>query len=233
MSPGLRLYVMICVTLIAWQKSSQLACAQFEMEPEPGRLGRFEITVNTKPSTNISLEELALDPDQDKKISAPTASSTTRRFLYRIRQEGYLAFDEEQWVGKIQFKMFNRPATQSPRYTRLAELLADVNKSIGEFRVTLNDYHQYGLRLIDFCNDPKFKSVDDLEASTSALHKRYGELLKMRDSIARNLAELTGELGCKEVAEDYKKKLKELEDSLDKILSKSQTFTETYEKLKQ
>jgi|GEM_PF-549716 len=227
-----RLYIIIWATLLVWQASSPKAWAQSEVESELDRLGQFEITVNTKPPKNISIEDLTLDPDQDKKLNVPTADSKKKRFLYRLRHEGYMAFEEEQWVGRIQFKMFNRPATQSRQYAELAQLLTDVNQGIKEFKETLHDYQQYGIRLIDFCNYPLFRSIDGLEASLRVELDTYKQLLDMRQRIANDLMELTGEVGCKEVAEDYRKKLKDLRGNLNRILSQTQPLGQRYQGLK-
>ncbi len=228
---ALRLKIMMWTAVVVFLISAANAWAQTEVEPEPDRVGEFQITVKTQPPQTISIEDFTLDPDEDKTLSA-TSGAAPRRFLYRIRQEGFMAFDEELWVNRIQFKMFNKPATQSQQYKELAELLTDVNRSIREFKETLNDYYQYGTRLIDFCDDPQFKSLNSLDAAIGVQLAHYNQLLKMRQSIAKDLVMLTGEIGCRDVAADYKKKLSDLRGSMNKILVGTHPLGDRYKELK-
>ncbi len=228
----LRFKIMVWAVFVVSLITTSVAWAQAEVEPEPERVGEFQIRVKTQPPQTISIDNFTLDPDEDKKLSAAPGVATPRRFFYRIRQEGYMAFDEEQWVNNIHFKMFNRPATQSQQYKGLAELLTDVNRSIKDFKETLNDYYQYGSRLIDFCNDPEFKSLNGLDSTIGVHLAHYNQLLKLRQSIANDLILLTGDVGCRDVAADYKKKLADLRGSMNKILAGSQSAGERYKELK-
>ncbi|MGB9616193.1 MAG: hypothetical protein ACP5M0_03380 [Desulfomonilaceae bacterium] len=226
----LRFRIMMWTALVVFLISAANAWAQTEVEPEPDRVGQFQITVKTLPPQTISIEDFTLDPDEDKKLTA--GATAQRKFLYRIRPEGFMAFDEEKWVNRIQFKMFNQPATQSQQYKELAELLTDVNRSIREFKETLNDYYQYGTRLIDFCDDPQFKSLNSLDAAIGVQLAHYNQLLKIRQSIVKDLVMLTGEIGCRDVAADYKKKLSDLRGSMNKILAGTHPLGDRYKELK-
>ena len=227
---GIRFEIMMWAALVLCLLSASAAWAQTEVEPEPDRVGQFQITVKTQPPRTISIEDFTLDPDEDKALSA-TPGAGPRRFLYRIRQEGFMAFDEEQWVDKIQFNMFNKPATQSQQYRELAELLTDVNRAIKDFKETLNDYYQYGTRLINFCDDPTFKSLNSLDAVIGVQLAHYNQLLKMRQSIAIDLKKLTGDIGCRDIAADYKKRLSDLRGNMNKILAGTQSLGDRYKEL--
>ncbi len=228
----LRLVVLICSALLVSSVSPNSVCSQSELDYDHEVLGDFEIKVKTDPPKTIAIDRLFLDPDQDKHLNKSAVGSTARRFLYRISQEGYMAFDETEWVEKIRFKMFNAPATQRQQYIRLAELLTDVNQAIKEYRDTLNDYNQHAMRLLNFCNDPEFKSIDDLEASIKLQRSNYEKLLSIRDDVAQNLMKLTGEARCKDLVEEYRKKLRDLKGSLNKITAVSHTFKDRHEELR-
>jgi len=223
--------ISICVVLVLCL-SPQSFCSEDRDAGPHDRSGHFEVTVKTSQGAKINIEDLAVDRDQDERLNSFNASSPPKKFLYRVRQEGFLGFDQEAWVDKMRFELFNTPAIQRSEYRSLAQLLEEIATSIRQSKEVLHDYYQYGMRMINFCDPPVFTSLHQLDAAITAQREQYRKLEALRDNVAASLRELTEDRDCKEVLEDYKRQLTAASQNLSQLTGKYGSFRQRYESLK-
>src|SRR5271157_5668624 len=125
-----------------------LVGAQEEIQPrEKTRDGLFEITLKSLEPRTMIVDELVRDRDLN-----PGA-------LYRVKVGGYLAFDESEWVDKIEFKLFDRPVTELPQYRRYSELLTEINQKIWELKQQFDSYDLLALRMMNLCDESRFPTL--------------------------------------------------------------------------
>jgi len=175
-----------------------LPCAAYSQEtapPEKVRDGRFEITLKTPDHRRIIVDELVRDRDLN-----PAS-------IYRVSTGGYMAFDESEWVDKIEFKVFDRPVTQLEPYKKFAELLVDINEKIWAIKQTLGSYDQLAFRMMNICDKSRFpnlQSIDDNIVQQLTIYKR---LLLLRALVTNSLNRFVRDRSCIDRYADYQKSL--------------------------
>jgi hypothetical protein len=178
---------LICSTLGI---GSGLAMAQSELPPvapagqEKARDGIFEITLKTPEKTKMVTDELVRDRDLD-----PSA-------LYRVKTGGYLAFDENEWVDKIEFKLFDKPVVELPQYKRYSELLSDINQKIWEIKQQLDRYDLLALRMMNMCDRSKFPTLQSIDENVLQQLTVYKKLVLLRALVVNSLDRLLTERSC-------------------------------------
>jgi hypothetical protein len=168
--------------------------------------GRFEITVKSPDSRRISADELVRDPD------------LSPGFLYRVRSGGYLAFDEAEWVDKIEFKAYDIPLVALDQYKKLAKHLADINSRLSEIRTIMASYGQTGMRLLNICGKKKFDSFSEIDKPLAQHVAVYRDLIILRDLVVNSLNRLARERTCVDRYDKYNEDLEKIQDGLTKIL---------------
>jgi hypothetical protein len=169
--------------------------AQDTAPPEKVRDGRFEITLKTPDHRRIVVDELVRDRDLN-----PAS-------IYRVRTGGYMAFDESEWVDKIEFKVFDRPVTELEPYKRFAELLVEINEKIWAIKQTLGSYDQLAFRMMNICDKSRFpnlQSIDDNIVQQLTIYKR---LLLLRALVTNSLNRFVRDRSCIDRYADYQKSL--------------------------
>jgi hypothetical protein len=178
-----------------------LAMAQDELPPVPSatqdkaRDGVFEITLKTPDKTKMVADELVRDRDLD-----PTA-------LYRVRTGGYLAFDESDWVDKIEFKLFDRPVTELAQYKRYSELLSEINQKIWEIKQQLDRYDLLALRMMNMCDKSKFPTLQSIDENVLQQLTVYKKLVLLRALVVNSLDRLLTERSCADRYAQYQRSL--------------------------
>jgi hypothetical protein len=173
-----------------------LVGAQEEMRrPEKTRDGVFEITLKSLEPRTMTVDELVRDRDLN-----PGA-------LYRVKTGGYLAFEEAEWVDKIEFKVFDRPVTELPQYRRFSELLVDINNRISGIKDVLGNYDQLAMRLMNICDKSRFptlQAIDENIVQQLTVHQR---LLLLRDLVVNSLNRFVRDRSCVDRQSEYQKSL--------------------------
>jgi hypothetical protein len=178
-----------------------LAMAQDELPPIPSatqdkaRDGVFEITLKTPDKTKMVADELVRDRDLD-----PAA-------LYRVRTGGYLAFDESEWVDKIEFKLFDRPVTELTQYKRYSELLSEINQKIWEIKQQLDRYDLLALRMVNMCDKSKFPTLQSIDENVLQQLTVYKKLVLLRALVVNSLDRLLTERSCADRYAQYQRSL--------------------------
>jgi hypothetical protein len=196
------------------------------------RSGHFEITTNTNERSKIDIEDLEIDRALDERLNSTNRSSPPKKFLYRVRHEGFLGFDQDTWVDKIRFELFNRPAIQRSEYKDLAQLLEEIATSIRQSREVMHEFYQDGMRLINFCDKPLYTSLDQLDSKLSSQREKYVKLEELRGDVVRSLQQLTKDGDCRPVQEGYKKQLELSFKDLADVAGRYQSLRERYDGLK-
>ena len=190
-----------------------LVGAQEEMRPpEKTRDGLFEITLKSLEPRTMIVDELVRDRDLN-----PGA-------LYRVKTGGYLAFDEAEWVDKIEFKVFDRPVTELPQYKRFSELLVDINNKISGIKDVLGKYDQLALRLMNICDKSRFPTLQAIDENIVQQLTVHQKLLLLRDLVVNSLNRFVRDRSCvnrqaeyQKTLELYSRQLAELSQNYDRL----------------
>ncbi len=198
---------------------SGTALGQAEQRPisttgqEKTRDGFYEITLKSPEKAILNTDELVRDRDLD-----PAS-------LYRVRVGGYLAFDEADWVDKIEFKLFDRPVTELPQYRRYSELLTDINQKIWELKRQLDSYDLLALRMMNMCDKskfPTFQSIDDNVLQQLGIYKK---LVLLRALVVNSLDRVITERGCADRYAQYQRSLELYARSLSELAKSHEILT--------
>ena len=183
--------------------------------------GVFEITLKTPEKTKMQVDELVRDRDLD-----PSA-------LYRVKTGGYLAFDESEWVDKIEFKLFDRPVSELPQYKRYSELLSEINQKIWEIKQSLDRYDLLSLRMMNMCDKTKFPTLQSIDETVIQQLTVYKKLVLLRSLVVNSLDRLVTERACADKYAQYQRSLDlyarsiaELTKSHDILIKRSLALTE-------
>ncbi|MBI4966054.1 MAG: hypothetical protein HY913_22430 [Desulfomonile tiedjei] len=196
---------LVLVRLLCLLALTLLPCVAGSQEvPPPEKVtdGRFEITTKTPDHRKIRVGELVpqsteLVRDRDLNPGA----------VFRVMTGGYLAFEEAEWVDKIEFKVFDRPVTAFEPYKRFAELLVDINEKIWGIKQTLGSYDQLAFRLMNICDKSRFptlQSIDDNIVQQLVIYKR---LMLLRELVVNSLNRFVKERSCRDRYDEYQKSL--------------------------
>jgi hypothetical protein len=159
------------------------------------RDGLFEITLKTPDKRTIVVDEIVRDRDLN-----PGA-------IYRVRAGGYLAFDESEWVDKIEFKVFDRPVTQLAPYKRFASLLVDINEKIWGIKQMLGSYDQLAFRLMNICDKSRFPSLQSIDDNIVQQLTIYKKLVLLRSLVINSLNRFVRDRSCIDRYGEYQKSL--------------------------
>ena len=162
---------------------------------EKAKDGVFEITLKTPGKTKVVVDELVRDRDLD-----PAA-------LYRVKTGGYLAFDESEWVDKIEFKLFEKPVTELPQYRRYSELLSEINQKIWEIKQQLDRYDLLALRMMNMCDKSKFPTLQSIDENVLQQLTVYKKLVLLRALVVNSLDRLLTERSCVDRYAQYQRSL--------------------------
>jgi hypothetical protein len=174
-----------------------LVSAQEEMRPgAKTRDGSFEITLKTAgPALKLRESELVRDRGLD-----PLA-------LYRVRTGGYIAFDESEFVEKIEFKVFLKEVTEFTDYRKVTAILVDINNKMTEIRNALDSYDQLALRLMNICDKSRFPSLQAIDENIVQQLTVYQKLLLLRDLVVNSLNRFVRDRSCEDRRAEYQKSL--------------------------
>jgi len=198
---------------------SELAMAQGGLLPvspsgqDKARDGVFEITLKTPSKTKMIIDELVRDRDLD-----PAA-------LYLVKTGGYLAFDESEWVDKIEFKLFERPVTELPQYKRYSELLSEINQKIWEIKQQLDRYDLLALRMMNMCDKSKFPTLQSIDENILQQLTVYKKLVLLRALVVNSLDRLLTERSCADRYAQYQKSLDLYARSMSELAKSTQILT--------
>jgi hypothetical protein len=190
---------------------SGAAAAQNEQPAAPptgqerARDGIFEITLKTPDKPKLITDELVRDRDLD-----PGA-------LYRVRVGGYLAFDESEWVDKIEFKLFEKQVTELAQYRRYSELLSEINQKIWELKQQLDSYDMLALRMMNLCDRSTFPSFQAIDENVLQQLTIYKKLVLLRSLVVNSLDRVLAERGCADKYTQYKRSLELYARSLSEL----------------
>ncbi len=180
---------------------------------ERARDGVFEVTLKTPEKSKLITDELVRDRDLD-----PAA-------LYRVKVGGYLAFDEAEWVDKIEFKLFEKQVTELPQYRRYSELLSEINQKIWELKQQLDSYDMLALRMMNLCDRsafPTFQSIDENVLQQLTIYKK---LVLLRALVVNSLDRILAERGCADKYVQYKRSLELYARSLSELAKSQEMLT--------
>lgn len=184
---------LLCLLALTW-----LPCRLAAQEPGPPekvRDGLFEITLKTPEKRTIVVDEIVRDRDLN-----PGA-------IYRVKTGGYLAFDESEWVDKIEFKVFDRPVTQLAPYKRFAELLVDINEKVSGIKQMLGSYDQLAFRLMNICDKSRFPSLQSIDDNIVQQLTIYKKLILLRSLVINSLNRFVRDRSCIDRYAEYQKSL--------------------------
>ncbi len=159
------------------------------------REGVFEVTLKSAKPRKMIVDELVRDRDLD-----PGA-------LYRVKTGGYLAFDEAEWVKKIEFKVFEKPVTELPQYKRFSELIVDINTKIGGIKRVLGSYDQLALRLMNICDKSRFPTLSAIDENVVQQVAVYQKLELLRQLVVNALDRFIRDRSCVDRYAEYSKSL--------------------------
>jgi hypothetical protein len=188
------------------------AGAQEPPPPERARDGVYEITLKSPERRRVIVDELVRDRDLNP------------RSLYRVKTGGYLAFEEAEWVDKIEFKIFDRPVTELPPYRRFGELLVDINERIFKINQMLASYDQLAFRLMNICDKSRFPSLESIDDNIAQQLTVYRKLVLLRDLVVNSLSQFVRDRSCIDKFVEYQKSLNIYSQQL-------MTLTQNYERL--
>ena len=184
----------LCAALAGAQQEQPAGSPQIRPQAEV-RDGEFVISAKGPEKVQIRLEELVRDRDLD-----PSA-------LYRVKTGGYLAFDESEWVDKIEFKLFEKPVTELPQYRRYAELLKDINEQVVSINAVLNKYDLLALRLMNMCDRSRFPNLHAVDENILQQLTAYRKLVLLRALVVNSMSKLVTEQACPEKIAQYQRTL--------------------------
>ena len=184
--------LVLCVALLLGQPG---AMAQKTPQQDEIIEGVYEIILNTRERKTIMLDRLFRDRDLD-----PHA-------IYRVTADGYLAFDERNWVKSIEFKVFDIPVIQMPEYKEFTETLVAINKRLWSIKLVLRSYDELALRLMNLCNNTKFSSLQEIDSNIVQQLAIYRNLLLLKSLVVNSLNTFIRERSCVNKFDEYRKQL--------------------------
>jgi hypothetical protein len=185
-----------CCALLALVVFSGAAWAQAEGPAERGRDGVFEITLKgTEPPRTMTVDELVRDRD------------LLPGYLFRVKAGGFLAFDESEWVDKIEFKVYEQPVTELSEYRRFATLLQDINAKISEMKQVLAQHDQLAMRMMDMCGRVRYPTLQAIDEDIADQLGKYKQLILLRGLVINSLHRFIADRSCRDKYADYKKSL--------------------------
>jgi hypothetical protein len=179
-----------------------VAYCQEVAAPEKVQEGRYEITTRTPDHRKIRVGELVPQSTElirDRELD-PSA-------IFRVMTGVYLAFNEADWVDKIEFKVFDKPVTAFEPYKRFAELLVDINEKIWAIKQTLGSYDQLAFRLMNICDKSRFPTLQSIDDNIIQQLTIYKRLLLLRALVTDSLNRFVKERSCVDRYADYQKSL--------------------------
>lgn len=198
---------MACCVLLALVVCACPALAQTVPTGEKTRDGVFEITLKgTHPPRTMTVDELVIDRD------------LLPGYLFRVKIGGYLAFDEAQWVDRVEFKVSEQPVTEMPEYQRFASLLQDINQKIVEMKQVVGQYDQLAMRLMDMCGKVRFPNLRSIDEDISGQLEKYQQLLLLRGMVVESLHRFIADRSCRDKYADYKKSINIYTKQLNKLV---------------
>jgi len=162
---------------------------------EKARDGVFEVTLKSPEAQKMTVEELVRDRDLNP------------RHLFRVKTGGYISFDEQEWVDKIEFKVFDKPVTDLPEYKRFSDLLMEINEKLFLIKGTLAKYDLVALRLMNLCDRSKFSSLRDIDDNIVQQLSIYRKLLLLRSLVVNSLNRFVKERSCRDQFAEYQRTL--------------------------
>lgn len=196
-----------CCALLALVAFSGPALAQTATTYEKAKDGVFEVSLKgTDPRRTMTVDELVRDRD------------LFPGYLFRVKTGGFLAFDESEWVDKIEFKVFEQPVTELPEYRRFAGLLQDVNQKIMEMKQVLAQYDQLAMRMMDMCGKVRFKNLHAIDEDIAGQVEKYRQLEALRGAVVAALHKFITDRSCRDKYADYKKSLNIYTKQLNKLV---------------
>ncbi len=185
----------LCVALAGAQQEQSTDPSQMIGPQAEVRDGEFVITAKGPEKVQMRFDELVRDRDMD-----PSA-------LYRVKTGGYLAFDESEWVDKIEFKLFEKPVTELPQYRRYAELLKDINEQVASINAVLSKYDLLALRLMNMCDRSRFPNLHAVDENILQQLTAYRKLVLLRALVVNSMSKLVAERACPEKIAQYQRTL--------------------------
>jgi hypothetical protein len=186
-----------CVLLALWAFAGPAWPQAAETPPaEKGRDGVFEITLKgTDPARTMSVDELVRDRD------------LLPGYLFRVKAGGFLAFDESEWVDKIEFKVHEQPVTELTEYRRFASLLQDINGKISDMKQVLGQYDQLAMRMMDMCGRVRYPTLQAIDEEIANQLGKYRQLILLRGLVINSLHRFIADRSCRDKYADYRKSL--------------------------
>jgi hypothetical protein len=163
---------------------------------EKVRDGVYELTLKTPDSRTIVIDKMVRDRDLDPKS------------IYRVATGGYLAFDESEWVDKIEFKVFDIPVSQMPEYRRLSKTLVDINDKLSSIKGVLHSYDELAFRLMNICDKSKFPNLQAIDQNIIQQLSIYKRLILLRSLVVNSLNRFVKRRSCVDRFEGYQDDLK-------------------------
>ncbi len=201
----------LVVALSGLMRMSQAQIAT-SAEEEDVRDGVYQITLNTPEERQIVVPRLVRDRDLN-----PSS-------LYRVSTGGYLGFDESEWIRDMQFKVFEVPVTTTREYSRYANLLVEINRSLWAIKRMLRSYDEISLRLMNICDRSMFPNLRSIDQNVSQQLKVYRNLQLLRAMVTNSLEQFVRERACADKFEQYQsdigiysKRLKDLTENYENL----------------
>jgi hypothetical protein len=191
------IFVVLCAALAGAQQEQPVGPPQRGPQAQV-RDGYFLIVTKGPEKRQLRFEEfeqLVRDRDMD-----PSA-------LYRVRTGGYLAFDESEWVDKIEFKLLEKSVREMPQYPKYAELLKDINEQITSFNDVLKSYDSLALRLMNMCDKTEFPNLTAIDENILQQLTAYRKLVLLRALVVNSMSKLVADQACPEKITEYRKSL--------------------------
>jgi hypothetical protein len=210
-----------CILIIFALSGNVSAQEEAAPSPELAREGYFEITLKTPTPTKLNVEELVRDRDLN-----PGA-------LYRVRAGGYLAFDEADWVDKIEFKVADIPVVELEEYKKYSDILFTINDRIDRMKKTLGSYDQLALRLMNICDRSRFPTLQSMDENIAEQLAVYDKLVLLKEMVVMSMNKFIRERGCRDKFADYQKSLNlyarqlaELVKNVDRLNKRAATLSQ-------
>lgn len=187
--------VVCCIFLLTIGGVNALLGQPPAEELERAKDGVFVVTLKSPERRTMTEEELVRDRDLN-----PTS-------LYRVRTGGYIAFNEKEWVDKIEFRVFPKPVTELPEYQRFSRLLTEINEKIWLIKQTLAKYDLLALRLMSICDRSKFPSLEAIDDNVLQQLTVYRKLTLLRSLAVNALSRVVTERACRDLFNSYQSTL--------------------------
>ena len=152
--------------------------------------------------------------------------------LYRVRTGGYIAFDESEWVEKIEFKVFPKQVTELTDYKKFSELLVDINNKISGIMDVLGRYDQLALRMMNICDRRTFPTLESIDENIIQQLTVYQQLTLLRSLVVNSFTRFVNERSCVDKRKDYQsslglyyKQLTDLSQNYERLNARAMRFT--------